>query len=97
MEPEKTIMPDNFSKLGPSLKMQMLDDSSEGTSMLNLLIQIDSSATTTIHEQLDNLSAEVRTEAGDILTISLPADQLDNLANLDSVILIELSSPLSTE
>lgn len=96
---EESPMPENANKLGPRLKMGLLAeaDTLDSVGTLNLLVQIDDSLSDTMRDQLDVLQAEVRTAAGDVLTVSLPADELLNLAALDFVVYAELSAPLSTD
>ncbi|OEU70511.1 MAG: hypothetical protein BA864_00245 [Desulfuromonadales bacterium C00003093] len=90
-------MLENANKLGPLLKMRLLDDTQDAAEMLNLFVQITGVSTDVLRDQLGDLDAEIRTEAGDVLTVTLPADQLQKLAALDSVVYVELSAPLSTE
>ena len=85
------------NKLGPTLKFQILDNALDSTEPLNLLVQISDKPTDAIRQEFLELNAEIRTEAGDVLTVSLPNDQLMNLAALDTVVYIELSQTLSTE
>ena len=94
-------MMQNANKLSPSLKMELLDESQQGRAVdsdqLNLLVQVAGPLTDEQRAQLEAVNAEVRTEAGDVLTVTLPAAELQNLIALDFVVYIELSSPLSPE
>lgn len=94
---EESLVLENANKLGPLLKMRLLDDTQDAAEMLNLFVQITGVSTDVLRDQLGDLDAEIRTEAGDVLTVTLPADQLQKLAALDSVVYVELSAPLSTE
>ncbi|MCP4402808.1 MAG: hypothetical protein GY801_36585 [bacterium] len=90
-------MLENANKLGSSIKMCLLDNTVDTIDRLNLLVQITAPFTEVISNQMGDLGAEIRTRAGDVLTITLPANQLQQLAALASVVYIELSAPLSTD
>ena len=92
------IMNKYSNKLSPSLKMQLLAAGTEkSTEKLNLLLRVVDPEEKTFREQLDRMGAEIRTKAGDIITVTLSADQLSNLIDLDGVIYVEKSRPLSQE
>lgn len=92
------IMNKYSNKLSPSLKMHLMTEGTQkSTEKLNLLLRVVDPEETTFRGQLDRIGAEIRTTAGDIITVTLSADQLSNLIDLDGVIYVEKSRPLSQE
>lgn len=85
----------NAAKLGPILKMRLLEESPAG--QISLLVRISTEPTNVLRDQLRDLGAVIRTEAGDILTITLPAARIDGLTALNTVVFAELSTALSPE
>lgn len=95
---ETNTMINHPNKLSSSLKMQLMTEGApKSAEKLNLLLRIEDPADITFRDQLNRMGAEIRTEAGDIITVTLPADQLSNLTDLNGVIYVEKSRPLSQE
>ena len=87
------------NKLGPTLKLNFLDAGPDEKfdRTLNLLVQSKGLLSESSRDQLSQIGAELRTEAGDVLTLTLPANELKHLAAMEWVVYIELSRPLSTD
>ncbi|MCI5209210.1 MAG: hypothetical protein D3910_10545 [Candidatus Electrothrix sp. ATG2] len=94
---EVRSMPEHADKLAPALKMRLLDNTAPKNELLTLLVQIKGTPDNMLRDQLNELNAKIRTVAGTILTVTMPAYQLSKLAALDFVVYIELSRSLSME
>jgi hypothetical protein len=90
-------MPENPNKLGPLLKLRLSEEDPDSLDRLNLLVQVTASLTNERVEQMNEIGSEIRTTAGDVLTLTLPINQVGALAEFDFVVYMELSSPLSPE
>ena len=99
-QPETTeaFMQEYGKKLGPSLKLNLLTAKEEADdAQLSLLVQLSERPAEPKRRELEALGAEIRTEAGDVLTLSLPSQALAALAELDYIVYLELSRSLSPE
>jgi len=63
----------------------------------NLLVRLSGWLSPEIEAAIHDLGGQVRTEAGDILSISLPLSHVNDLAGLDTVVYIEAAQPLYPE
>lgn len=88
----------NFSKLS-SFTKQLIDTADmESERELDLLIRMDAAMSPEQAEAaIREVGGRIRTQAGDILTLSLPLRSLDALSRLDSVLYVEASEPLYPE
>lgn len=93
---EPSVATDSFEKLSPDLRLRLSQRSAE-TNPLNILIQTNAALTPAERSQLEAAGANVRTVAGDIVTATVPLNQVLSLAELEFVRSIEASTPLYPE
>jgi len=82
-------------KLGSSFK-RLLDDVEEGA-VVDALIRMDGEPTAEQRHALELLGCDIRTVAGDVITVRVPVDSLDELTERSEVLYAELSQPLYPE
>lgn len=90
---------ENANKLGPELKQILqLENLSESAPPLTALVQIDAEGLEADRlSQLSDLGVSLRSVAGDVVTMTVPATAISSLVALDWIIYIEASRPLSPE
>ena len=64
---------------------------------LNLLVRVAGSLSPELEAAIRNWGGQVRTRAGDVVSMSLPLRHVNDLAELDSVIYVEAAEPLYPE
>ena len=84
-------------KLGSNAKLRLSELSADENSLESILVRISGKLTSEQQSQLTAMGAEIRTVAGDIVTITTPLRTLSQLAELDFVTYIELSTSLYPE
>lgn len=84
-------------KLGPNAKLRLSGLSADENSLESILVRTSGNLTPEHQSQLKAMGAEIGTVAGDIVTIATPLRTLSQLAELDFVTYIELSTPLYPE
>jgi hypothetical protein len=86
----------NGMKMGPDLKYALTEaqDSLGDEPRLTLLVRTRGPA---VSEVVRAVGAELRSQAGDIATVTLPASRVAELAAQDWVLQLELSRPLDPE
>ncbi len=85
------------SKLSPKTKQQLSELPPKDNPLVTVLIRISGSLESQGQSQLEAIGGEIRTVAGDILTARIHLRELLQLAKLDFVSFIEISSPLYPE
>ena len=63
-------------KAGPQLKMMLMQESVDSDPVLNIMAQSDNVSEQQLRKTLSDLGVDVRTVAGDVLTLTIPATQL---------------------
>jgi hypothetical protein len=82
-------------KLGSSFK-QLLDQAEEGA-VVNALIRMEAEPTADQRAALEALGCDIRTVAGDVITVRIPVKSLDELTERSEVLYAELAQPLYPE
>lgn len=90
-------MPEYTTKFSPATKQHLSALSTTDSSELSVIVRIAGSVSSERSSQIEAIDAEVRTIAGDVVTIVIPVKSLPKLAALDYVIYIELAGPLYPE
>lgn len=84
-------------KYSPAMKQHISTLSIEENPQIRVMIRVKNSLVPEHKSQLETIGAEVRTIAGDVVTIVLPLRSLPDMASLEFVSYIELSGPLFSE
>lgn len=71
--------------------------SSELSRTVDLLVRVSVTVTPALEMAIREMNGHIRTRAGDVLSLSLPLQHLDSLAQLDSVLYVEAAEPLYPE
>jgi hypothetical protein len=76
----------------------MNSDNTEDERSLDLLIRVDpaASAEETV-AAIRDIGGRIRTQAGDVFSLSLPLSRIHALSQLDSVLYVEATEPLYPE
>lgn len=90
-------MSEYSSKFSPGVKLYLSELKTEEDPYVTIIIRTINSLEPEHTSQLKVIGAEIRTIAGDIMTLSLPARKLPILAEKDFVRYIELTRPLYPE
>ena len=90
-------MYEHSSRFGPRLKLFLSELKDDENPNVDMIIRTKTTLDSDNISQLDSLDAEIRTVAGNIITLSLPARSLFRLAQEDFVVYIELTRPLYPE
>ena len=88
---------ENSSKFGPRSKLFLSELRDDENPHVDIIVRTKMTLDSDKISQLDLLDAEIRTVAGNIVTLSLPARSLFRLAQEDFVMYIELTRPLFPE
>ncbi len=88
---------EHSSRVGPRLKLYLNELKDTENPQVDILVRTKMILESDMLSQIDLLDAEIRTVAGNIVTLRLPARNLFNLAQEDFVMYIELTRPLYTE
>lgn len=89
-------MPSN--KLGSAAKQLIAGMSeAEADRHVNLLVRVTAPVAEELEAAIQRLGGQVRTRAGDVWTLSMPARQLEGLSELESVIYVEAAEPMGPE
>ncbi len=89
---------ENVVKLGPELKLTLEEAARGGEEVpIAVLARIERGLTDGRRAQLADIGAVVRSEAGDVVTMTLPVSAIASLIALDWVVYVEASRPLSPE
>ncbi len=86
------------NKLGPGLKLALEETKpDQEVAPLAVLARVQSELTDNQRALLAGLGAELRSEAGDVLTLTVPVDVIAQLAAFNWVVYLEASRPLAPE
>ena len=88
---------EHSSRFGPRLKLFLSEVKNDENPHVDIIIRTKMSIESDKLSQLDLLDAEIRTVAGDIITLLLPARNITKLAQKDFVVYMELTRPLYPE
>jgi hypothetical protein len=88
---------EHSSRFGPRLKLFLSELRDDENPHVGIIIRTKMSLESEMLSQLDSLGAEIRTVAGNIVTLLLPARNLPKLAQEEYVVYIELTRPLYPE
>ena len=91
------MTPEYSSKLSPELKLFLSKLKDEEDPQVKILMSINKDLGPDQKSEIEIMGAEIRTVAGDIVTLVLPARVLFTLAKHDFVRSIELTRPLYGE
>ena len=91
-----SVMPEYSSKLSSGTKRR-LDELKDPETLLNLLIRTDGELSDEQRKQLGKIEANIRTMAGNIITISAPARAINDIVSLEFVGFVEISATLRPE
>jgi hypothetical protein len=69
----------------------------EARGKTDVLVRTTQEVSSDDRARLESLGATIRTVAGDVLTARIPVDRLNDLAELDVVVYVEISRPLMQE
>jgi hypothetical protein len=73
-------------------------DTTEGAhAQTDVLVRTTRPVSSDDRSTIESLGVTVRTVAGDVLTARVPVDRLQELADLEVVVYVEVSRPLMTE
>ena len=89
---------EHAGKLGPELKLT-LEEAARGGEVepIAVLARVQRGLTDAHRAQLTEIGAVLRSEAGDVVTMTLPVSAIATLIALDWVVYLEASRPLSAE
>ncbi len=90
-------MAEYSSKFSPRIKLYLSELKAEENPRVTIIMRTINSLEPEHKSQLKVIGAEIRTIAGDIVTLSLPIRKLHILAEKDFVRYIELTRPLYPE
>jgi len=82
-------------KLSSSLK-QLLNNEAEKDVVIDVLLRLNQPMTGPVRTAIEKLG-HIRTQAGDIITLTLPRTQLSSLSDLTEVIYIEAAQTMYPE
>ena len=90
-------MPEHSSKISPRVKLFLSKLNAEENPIIAIFVRTGKILEPEDISQLEIIGAEIRTIAGNIVTLSIPLGKLHMLANKDFVKYIELTGPLHPE
>jgi len=90
-------MPEYSSKFSPRVKLFLSKLIAEENPIVAIFVRTGKILEPEDISQLEVIGAEIRTIAGNIVTLSIPLGKLHMLANKDFIKYIELTSPLYPE
>ena len=90
-------MPEHSSKFSPRVKLFLSKLNAEENPSIAIFVRTGRILEPEDISQLEIIGAEMRTMAGNIVTLSIPSEKLHVLANKDFVKYIELTGPLHPE
>lgn len=85
------------SKLSPEIKRYLSDLKAGENPVISIIIRTGKEFKKEQITQLEVIGAEIRTTAGNIVTLTLPARELSTLAAKDFVTYVEITRPLFLE
>ncbi|MEJ2161674.1 MAG: hypothetical protein P8X53_14540 [Chromatiales bacterium] len=89
---------EHIGKLGPELKLTLEEVARGGEEApIAVLAQVQQGLTDARRAELADIGAVLRSEAGDVVTMTLPVSAIASLAAFDWVVYVEASRPLSAE
>ncbi len=94
---EKDAVEEYSSKLSPSAQIQLSQLGPEENPTVTVLIRLENKLNPTQKQLLQETGAALYTVAGDIISLSIPARSLPDMAALPFVVYIDLSAPLYPE
>lgn len=85
------------SKFSPGIKRFLGELKNDENPILSLIIRTKNNLDSVQTMELNNICAEIRTVAGDIVTLLIPVKNISMLAEKDFVLYLELTRPLYLE
>jgi hypothetical protein len=85
------------AKLGPEAKLLIQSRQAGAEERVDVLLRLREEPTPETRRRLEESGVQLRTIAGDIVTASLASDSLEQVADLEDVLHLELSTPLFRE
>ena len=90
-------MSEHSSRFGPRIKLFLNELKDNDNLQVDIIVRTKMTLESDMLSRLNLLDADIRTVAGNIVTLLLPARNLFKLAQEDFVVYIEMTRPLYTE